>query len=543
MSFRASAAVLSAIAITSVTAVGLAGSPAAAASLGTATPTPATIANTVTAQKVSVATSTNALLYLAGASAQIVGPGSLKDTYAGSSVTHTSSGNATITATFDLVTAAGLPAAPGTYEIDTCTALSCAVPVDTGSITVTGAAPTPGTVSTPFSIAAGATGNVTIPGKGFAKDETLSITRPGGSASDATFTENTTTSTATSLVGTLKVGASVPDGIYDLVVTDPSGQSGVCKGCLEVGTASATGPGPVTGLVATAITASTASVSWGAPTSGTTPTGYSVVVSKTSTTKTDSGVTVTHSGTATTASVSGLTPSTLYYVTVTATDGTNTSTPYTVQLQSPNATALSLKAARTLVTDGNGVVLSGYLAHQVKTGSGTSTVADAGQTIVITQKSYTGKVSAVGHAQTNNAGDYTFKVFPNSDTTYGAYFAGATGGTSGIPDSQAYSNSDPVVRVAPLVVVPAKIIVSKHGKLVIHGTVSPNEAGRKVYLWRIDGTGKSHHAGKAKLTAGSHLTIHGKLPKTNGVYTYRVTIAAHPGHEAGKSAAIKVRRK
>ncbi len=507
----------------------------AGAAIGTATATPSSFANTVTAQVVAVTTTTPSLAYTLGTSAQLVGPGTLKDTYAGTNTSKASgSSGSSFTTTFDLLTAAGLPAAPGTYTLDGCS-LSCGFPIDSGSVTVTGAPPVPGTVSTPVVVDPGGTATITIPGTGFAKDETISIPRPGGAAADATFTENNTTSTATSLTGSLKVGSTVPAGVYDLRITDTSGQVGTCRGCLQV-SGSTSGPGPVKNLTATATSATTATVSWTAPTTGTAPTSYSVVVSKTSQTTTDSGITVTVSGTS--ASVSGLAGSTAYFVTVTPSAGTTAGTPSVTSLQTPNPTALSLSASKASLVAGKSVTLSGVLVRAV----GSNVQPLVGQTVTIAAKSDSGHVSKVADVTTRSQGAYQIKIFPRTDATYGALFAGGPG-TNGVRDAPALSNAFPSVSVAPLVVAAAqRTRLGKHATVHVLGTVTPNEAGRTVRLVRIDGTGRAHTIGRATLSPGSHFSVRGNVPRTRGVYELQVRISRRLGNLAGQSATFKVHR-
>jgi hypothetical protein len=526
MTRRTSAATAAGLAIAAVAAAGGLTSPARAAALGTATPTPASIPNTATAQVVTISNS----FPVVGAQVQLVGPATLGDTYTG---TETSSSGTSTKFNLDPT---NLPAAPGVYALNVC-ALSCPIPSDSGSMTVTGAAPVPHAPVTPFQVLPGNTiSNFALAGTGFAKDETLSISRPGGSASDVTFTENNTTSTATSLAGTLAAGASVPNGIYELDVTDTAGHVGSCAGCLQVG------PGfPVTSLSATPVTANVATVSWKPPAGGPTLTSYKVVVSKTSQTTTDPGITVNVDQAHLSATISGLTGSTTYFVTVTGTNGTTTSPPAFTKLNTPNPTALSLRASRSSLVAGNSVDLSGVLVHKV--GSNPSS-GMAHQTVVITGKSDFGKVSKVGTTTTNSHGEFKFTAFPTTNTAYGAYFAGAPG-SGGTPDAAAISNAFPRVTVAPLIVAaPQHSKIRRHTKTVlVLGFVTPNERGRIVHLVRIDGTGTVHDVAHARLTSSSHYSVRGRVPKTPGRYSFQVRITKRVGNLAGKSRVFHVTRR
>lgn len=532
MTRRSSAMTAVALTIAAVGAAGAIVTPAAAAGLGTATPTPASIPNTKTAQTVTI---TNSVPIIGSAQIELVGPGTLKDTYTGTGTS--SSGGST---TFNL-DPAGLPAGPGTYTLNVCEA-SCPLTFDSGTITVTGAAPTPHARTTPFQVApGGSVSGFALAGTGFAKDESISIPRPGGTASDVTFTENTDTSTATNLAGTLSVAASVPAGVYDLKVTDPAGQTGDCAGCLDVVSGTPVGPGPVVGLSATAATANAATATWKPPTSGTTPTSYKVVVSKTSTTTTDTGITVNVDQTNHDAVITGLTGPTTYYVTVTASDGTNTSRPAITQLSTPNPTALSLQASKTSIVEGFSVQLSGVLVHKVGSNPSSPMV---GQSVIITGRSDHGTVTKIGTASTDTQGDFAFTAYPGTNTYFGAYFAGAPNG-SGAPDSAAISNSFPRVTVSPLVVAaPRYSRIGKHTKTVqVLGFVTPKESGRTVELVRIDGTGKAHNIGHAVLTKSSHYAVRGRVPKHHGKYSFQVRISARVGNSAGKSRIFHVTRK
>jgi hypothetical protein len=512
---------------------------ASAAGLGTATADPASFANTVTAQKVTVTTSVPSSLFLGGASIQLKGPGKGADAYTGTGTAAATGGSGSFTTTFNLVTAAGLPAGPGTYALNANAFGS--LTLASGTVTITGAAPAPNAVTSPLAVAAGGNTAVTIPGKGFAKDESLSIARPGGAATDVTFTENNTTSTATSLAGTLAVGAAVPAGVYDVKITDSAGQVGICRSCLQVTSGTATGPGPVGGLTATPTSANTATVSWNAPTTGTTATSYSVVVSTTSATTTDTGVTVTVDSSTRSATVTGLKGTTTYFVAVRASDGTNTGPPATTELDTPNPSALSLQASHTSVVAGKQVKLSGLLVHSVGTNPASPL---AGQQVVIAARSDTGKTTTVATVTTKSNGTYSFLIFPKTDAAYGAFYSGSNGGAGGVPDAPAASNAFPKVMVAPLVVAAARhTTLTKHAKVTVHGTITPNESGRTVRLVRIDGTGKTHRVGSATLSAGSHFTITGRIPTTRGVYSLRALIGPRVGNVAGESAIIRVHRK
>jgi hypothetical protein len=504
---------------------------ATAAGIGTATPSPSSVANTAKAQAVTI---TNSVPAIGSAQVQMVGPGSLSDTYTGTGTN--SSGSAT---TFNL-DPSGLPAAPGTYTLNVCE-ISCPTTLDSGSITVVGAPPAPRAVGSPFQVAPG--GTVTafaLSGTGFAKDETISIPRPDGAASDATFTENNAGSSATLLAGSLGVNAAVPPAVYDLQVTDTAGRSGSCPGCLQV-TGPTDGPGPVVGLTVTATSARTAAVAWSAPTTGPTATGYTVVVSKTSSSTSDPGIAVAMAGTS--ATVTGLAPASSYFVTVTPVADANAGTPRVTTLHTPNPTTLSLTASKSTYTVGqqSGVTLSGVLVHTV----GSNPPAPlAGKTIVISAKSDTGAVRPVTTVQTKSDGSYRFTAFPKTNARYGAFFAGDDGGSSGTGDSPALSNAFPRVTVAPLVVAaPKHRRIRKGATALVLGYVSPNEAGRTVTLVRIDGTGKLHRVARGTLTSHSHFSLRGKLPRSPGAYALQVRIGPRTGNLAGKSAIFHIRRR
>jgi hypothetical protein len=140
-----------------------------------------------------------------------------------------------IATSFDL-DSGNLPAGPGTYSLNVCTAtcLLGSLIGDTSSITVTGSPPSPTGTATPVKIAPGGHGAITIVGSGFAKHDTVS--GPSGISVAVANPQGT----ATSLLGTVTVGSGVADGSYNLTVTDTAGQSGVCTGCVTVGSGGST---------------------------------------------------------------------------------------------------------------------------------------------------------------------------------------------------------------------------------------------------------------------------------------------------------------
>ena len=113
---------------------------------------------------------------------------------------------------------------------------------------------TPGPAITgvsPSTLAPGTGTPITVTGTGFQAGLAVSSTVPG-----ATFSTPASV-TATSLTTTVSVPGATSAGSYDLIVTDPDSERGVCPGCLTVTAGSPpppTGngslPGPVTGMAA-----------------------------------------------------------------------------------------------------------------------------------------------------------------------------------------------------------------------------------------------------------------------------------------------------
>lgn len=186
-------------------------------------PSPAAIANTATAQHVSV-TATG--LHLSPA-LTIAGPGGVSF-----KATGVQSSGSTITGTFDL-DPSGLPAPTGAYTLTLTCLLTCSNLQTT--ITVTGNNPAPTSV-TPSSFTTDQSASaVTIAGTNFASGDAVSFRNATSHATDpgVVFTPNFATSTATALHGTLTTHGAVV-GTDDVVVTATNGGSGVCSSCASI---------------------------------------------------------------------------------------------------------------------------------------------------------------------------------------------------------------------------------------------------------------------------------------------------------------------
>ncbi len=206
--------------VVSAAAATISATPAAAT---LSAPSPSSVANTATAQQVSVTASGLVLL----PAMSISGPGG-----ASFNATGVSASGSTVTGTFNL-DPNGLPAPPGSYTLTVTCASGCSG--DTTTLAVTGVAPHPTSI-TPSTIATdqGALA-VTIAGTGFADGDSVTLRNSSTTVTDpnVVFTPDFAHSSATALKGTLNTsGATVQTD--DVVVTATNALSGSCAHCASV---------------------------------------------------------------------------------------------------------------------------------------------------------------------------------------------------------------------------------------------------------------------------------------------------------------------
>jgi hypothetical protein len=495
---------------------------------GFSTASPTTFANTDTADVVTI-TDPAAMIYslLGGANVQIVGPGSATTDVINGSDTTIDTTAGTITSTLDLDDVEGLPADPGAYlmTISPVDTPGSPLPLDSVAVTVTADAPTPTAALTvqPGQTAAATVGTSATP---FAGGDVVSFT----DATDAVVTGLTLASpsvTATSITGTLTADSSVATGTYNLLVTDTDGQVGTCTGCVVVDN----GPGPVSNLTATVTTSSGTTLTWTPPTTGPAVTGYTVDVSKLSpATKVDAGITVTQTGTTPSATVTGLEGGTKYFVSVAATSAGGPGAGASTSFLTPYASTLTLVANPGSTTVGNSITLSG----QLETIVGSTHTPLASTSVAIYYKNGdAAKASKLTTVTTDASGDYTHTFSPTRSAAYVAYYPGAAGTATTPGNSSAFSNAGSAT-VAPIVTLTGKI--SRHGKtfkLRLRGTVTPNEHGHKIHIYRFI-KGVPHKFGVVRLTGHSTYKFVAKgLP--GGTYHLQARIGPHAGNLRAKS--------
>jgi hypothetical protein len=299
-----------------------------------------------------------------------------------------------------------------------------------------------------------------------------------------------------------------------------------------------TGPGSVTALTATPLTGTTAKLSWTAPTT-TSPvvTGYSVIVSKTTTaTATDSGITVTQTGTTPSASVAGLTAGTKYYVTVAAKSADGNGPASVVNFTTPNATKLTLSATPAKPVGGEAITLAGQLRKD-----GTTTAPLAGKTVGVFAKfAGASKYVLVGKGMTTAAdGTYSEQYTPTKGGVYLAVFFGDAGSGGAPGDSVAVSNAVTEVPQPVLTLTGTGKAHGKHFTMHVKGKATPTEAGKKVVVYRtVHGTQTKF--GKAQLSSkGKYSFV--KKHLSAGVYKLRATLKSHFGNAPAFSTKFTIR--
>ncbi len=218
---------------------------------GVATAIPTSFSNTGTAQAVTI-TDPLGTIYstlTSGVVVQLVGTGAAAaETVPGT--VGTISGTS-IPVTFNL-DSTGVPVSPGAYSMHITPANTSStglttllsglglssLPVDTVNVTVTAGKPTP---TAQLSLAPGGTvaASITTSTTPFAQGDAVSFTASDGSAVPGLSLQSPQLS-ATAITGQLSAGPSVTPGQYNVVVTDTSGQTGSCAGCVTVTSSKAT---------------------------------------------------------------------------------------------------------------------------------------------------------------------------------------------------------------------------------------------------------------------------------------------------------------
>lgn len=336
-------------------------------------------------------------------------------------------------------------------------------------------------------------------------------------------------------------------GAYTLTITpkDPTGLTTILAGLglpslpldtVPVTVTKATGPAAVTGLTATPINGTSAAVKWTAPT-GTDPvvTGYSIIVSKTTTaTATDSGITVTQTGTTTSASVSGLTAGTKYYVTVAAKSASGNGAAATTTFTTPYVSSLTLVTnPSSAIVGGGKLEMSGELDHMVSGAKTPLSGKTVGLLVKYTHATHSTKITTV---TTDANGKYDFTFTPAGGGQFVAAFLGDAPTSTTPGDSYAVSNIATVTDT-PAVTLSgtSKKSGKKHEFLKLKGTVSPNEQGKKVFIFSTGG-GADQKIGKARLGSNGKYALKKRVKKGN--YTLEARVKAHGALLAASSNSI-----
>jgi hypothetical protein len=514
--------------------------PSANAAIGS-TVAPGSVPNSATAQKLTITDSLTAL-YGAAPIVQLTGPGLAKAIDG----TKTAGSNSTITATFDLAdggTTGGAPLGPGAYTLTVGDAVTILTSLDTIPLAITGPAPDPAGNS----LAIETTGEektaviTSAADSTFATGDAVSFTDGTNTAvSGLTFTPSAIT--AKSLTGDFKAsGAAV--GTYNLVVTDTSGQKGICTDCVTV----SAGPTAVQTLTATTTGPDTAALTWDPPAdeSAATFNGYDVVVSATSgASTTDSGIVVTQTAPTTDnahptgATVTGLTTGTTYYVSVTASDNLGTSPAATTSFASPFATSVTFDASVPQVVYGGKVTVSGLLLRT--TASGDQAIGHA--TVYIVAKHNKSKAQVFRQLTTNGTGNFSTTFTPGKNATYAAYYGGKVS-TAGHPGDVAAFSLGENINVAPKVTITSESKKSYHlGAFTLKGKVAPGARGQKVYLVLVDSLGNHKNLAYVTVGKGSTFKFHEAVLRKKGSYHVEVQIPAHGDFAAGKSKPVTLKR-
>ncbi|MGN6721138.1 MAG: hypothetical protein ACTHJM_00835 [Marmoricola sp.] len=200
----------------------------------------------------------------------------------------------------------------------------------------------------------------------------------------------------------------------------------------------------------------------------------------------------------------------------------------TLDFEAPLPSTLANFSRPTSVRMGTVVTLGARLTH--------SSAPAAGETVSLYAHSVGRSFQLIKTLTTDSTGAVSFKVAPNSTTTYQWRYSGANTNYAPV-NASAFT-----IASRQLVAVTSKPTAAAYGtNAVVKGRITPHKGGVTVRLVRLV-NGNRMVVASAKTTYGGYFTIKAPM-KLRGTWTYTVSALPYPGQDLGQSATFKVTTK